>query len=201
MKRNKGEFPFYNLSIVAVIDGTSQDTLWSINCTKGEMTSGITITSNKQGQDGVLFLGVGCHNHDSSGKEIVSRDVCPRRYIDVERAVCQKKDKRDASMRQQKEMAGGDDDSIIENVQRIEDYPKYDNIQANDDDLWVIQDDSDWFPNPWNETRSFIEDYCQQSYDQLTVQLYFVTSSLAKSYTIEPLFQMTPYVYSESRNI
>ena len=184
------------------MDGSTRNILWSIDCIKGGMSSGVTIASSTNGEDGVMFLGVGCNKHGLHNGELASQDVCPRRYVDAERAICLEQDRRN---RNTLATAGlNDQDNInidgTQNEQIIKDYPDYDNsynLQPND--LWVIQDDSDWFPNPWNETRSFIQDYCQMLYDHLTVQLYFVTSSLANSqYPIRPLFEMTPYVHSKS---
>ena len=71
----------------------------------------------------------------------------------------------------------------------IEDYiPK---------DLWVARNETDSFPDPWTDPRSFIQDYCRVPYDRLINKVYFLTPNMVKLGKIKPVVVNYPYVYSK----
>ena len=64
-------------------------------------------------------------------------------------------------------------------------------------DLWESTPEEP-FPDPWNETDAFIEDYCGYDVEALTTYLYFVTPKLALSGLVRPIKTYRPFVYSKS---
>ena len=71
------------------------------------------------------------------------------------------------------------------------------NMPTIPEDLWVPKA-GDIFPDPWNETEAFIQDYCGHSVESITAHLYFLTPQLAKKGDIRPLYSFKPYVFGES---
>ena len=74
--------------------------------------------------------------------------------------------------------------------------PPAESVPEIPEDLWVSMP-GDTFPDPWNETEAFIEDYCGYPMDSITAHMYFVTPQLIEKGDIRPLYSFKPYVYSK----
>ena len=175
---------------MGVLDGKDGELIWTLNCSMGAMSSPITVKSRIKGHDGMLFLANGCKNPASQVKErdtlvAMNKDVCRQGHTDDEYMLCKsnEKEKRHA------ESAADDGNEAEEQFSDI--------ANSVPPDLWEAKSEEDAFPDPWADTRSFIQDYCDVPYDAMINRVYYLTPNMIKSGKIQPLFENRPYVYSE----
>ena len=201
---NKGKWMQYDYSYMGIIDGTNGELLWSLNCSIGIMSSGITVKSSKKGHDGILFMASGCEDKsvltkkDVSAKEIFHSFVCPSAHWGIEQSVCVARNDRKKRH----------EDEATEDIDPTEDEDEghhgpeilrpveVDVPEAAQEDIWLAKDETDSFPDPWSDTRSFF-DYCEVPYDRITNKVYFLTLGIIKSGNIKPIVTNYPYVYSK----
>ncbi len=207
----------YDYSYVGIVDGDNGELMWSMNCSLGAMGSAITIKSSKKGQDGLLFLASGCEEKSKVKKKEVQDfkvykkrqdNTCPSFHWGIEQfSICfsENRNKRHGDDNDDT-MSGGDDTS--DQFHSADDFQKPEVLRPNgidfskymDDiptDIWKATDDTDRFPDPWSDTRTFVQDYCNIPYDRLISRLYFITPNMIKLGKIEPIIENKPYVYSE----
>ena len=213
----------YDYSYMGVIDGSNGELLWSLNCSLGTMSSGITVKSSRKGHDGMLFIASGCEeemvtskrNQRDSEKEEVEDNSCSTAHWGMEWTMCMLDDR--AQMRQNRDIddddysftttddygntiqiAGGD--SLTTPKQMFRPSEVHVTDQLKDEILktiWEAQDEHDTFPDPWSDTEAFIQDYCDVPYNSFATQLYFLTPNMIKAGKIEPIINYLPYVPSE----
>ena len=208
---NKGKWMMYDYSYMAVIDGSNGELLWSLNCSLGAMGSAITVKSNKPGHDGILFLASGCEEKSKIMKKNVENlevfqkqddNICPSFHWGMEPLsfIClsENRDKRHGD--ESEKHNEGDSQSSDNFGPQVFRPSGIDFSELMDDiptDLWKATDDTDKFPNPSSDTRSFIQDYCNIPYDRLISRVYFLTPNMIKLGKIEPIIENKPYVYSK----
>lgn len=217
LRLNKGKWLNYDYSYLAVIDGSNGQLLWSLNCSMGAMGSAITVKSREKGQDGVIFMASGCDEETAaSGKSkrgilkknksnnfLNDQDTCPMTHSGTEQSVTCANTKRHKRLSVEDEAAA---------IQELEEYlNEYDgpqvlrplDIDFSDiiDDGKVAMDDI-WegkaveYPDPWNNSRAFIQDYCGIPYDRFVSKMYFLTPKMMKSGNVKPILVYSPYVQS-----
>ena len=201
---NKGKWIIYDYSYMGVVDGENGNLLWSFNCSMGAMASGVTVKNKKKGHDGMLFFANGCEGERQRMKrDSFEQDICPRMHVEVERATCeaQKRNKRHEEHeegvppdRDPLTVSGDDDNTPIFTM------PETDFTQYKDDipsDLWEVHDETDSFPDPWTDSYTFMQDYCEIPVDMMTTRVYYLTPNLITSGHIKPIYEFKPYVYSK----
>ena len=176
---NKGKWMTYDYSYLGIVDGNNGELMWSMNCSMGAMSSAVTVKSSKNGHDGVLVIATGCKNTADILKRsnVYQNEECTLdQHIEsscLEEGNRQKKDKED-------------------------DNNEGDAVTADElIDLWIVTSDSDTFPDPWTNTRLFIEQYCNLSYDAFTTDVFYLTPKMIASGNIKPIYTYKPYVYSK----
>lgn len=195
----------YDYSYMGILDGNNGELLWSLNCSQGVMSSPVTLQHKNRGQDGMLFIAIGCgrmpqkeiiEENENGGRRKRS-DSCPRTFFENYGQVYERKEyERKEAVGQeeffpdsQTEGSGNDMHSSIN--------PDIDFSQFLPDDLWEIRDNSDSFPDPWKKPEEFIKGYCEYEPDLLEASVYFLTPELTSTSKIDPLFVFKPYVYSK----
>ena len=179
----------YDYSYLGVLDGTSGELLWTLNCLSGAMASGVTVRSKKEGHDGMLFFAGGCKKMRDKkiGISEMERSIgndCPlyRHVVAEDSTVCGKEQEQDRARNKRHGGGGGEDGEMsMEQLQH----------------LWEVGSEEDSFPDPWTETRAFIEEYCALSYDKLTTEVYYLTPNMISSGELIPIYRYEPYVISE----
>lgn len=204
VRLNKGRWMTYDYSYMGVLDGTNGNLLWSLNCTSATMSSPLTLLSKKKGHDAMVFVGIGCESYDiekaNDGSNKHKRDTskgkrekslkCYRRYFETEVAkMCHTVTKRE------KEDGGG----FFPANDGSGELPQNSNFGSTNlekylpQDLWESKDSTDMFPDPWEETEDFIQDYCGYNINSLTAGVYFITPNLVRD--VRPLHVFRPYVF------
>ncbi len=206
---NKGKWVNYDYSYFGIVDGNNGELMWSLNCSMGAMGSPITIKSSIKGHDGLLFLNSGCDNdeltivkREQAEYQSLEHDVCLAAHWGIEKSMCmaeQRRSKRDIG----DNVSGGDssfpDGSNSKQIVRIPE-PEIDASEFIDDipvDIWTVRNETDFFPDPWTDTKSFFEDYCNVPYFEHIVKIYYLTPDMIKLGKVVPLIVNRPYVYSE----
>ena len=202
---NKGKWMFYDYSYMGVLDGESGELIWTLNCSMGVMSSPITVKSRKNGHDGMLFLANGCENpsglvqkrDSNSFTKLKNEDKCSEGHTNEEYTACQKSDNK--KKRHEEIMEGSDNDEVMQNATEGTDSENYfaSIIKNLPPDLWEARNEADGFPDPWTDTRSFIQDYCDIPYDSMVNRVYYLTPNMIKSGLIQPVLENKPYVYSK----
>ena len=199
----------YDYSYIGVVDGTNGELLWSLNCSMGAMSSAVTVKSKIKGQDGMLFFASGCETksvitmkkrNTENALNVAKGHFCPSDHWGIEQSMCVATEKRD-------KRHNGDDDDDDESMDSNDshgpevlrpagiDFPKFaDDVPTN---IWESEDETDQFPDPWSDTRSFVQDYCEIPYDTMVNEVYFLTPNMIKSGLIKPIIINSPYVHSK----
>ena len=193
----------YDYSYMGVVDGENGNLLWSFNCSIGAMASGVTVKNKKKGHDGMLFFANGCEGERQRMKrDSFEQDICPRMYIEVERATCkaQKRNKRHEEHEKEGAMYSDTDEDTNDSSSQSSRMPDIDYNQvlnAIPKDIWEIRDETDSFPDPWTDSYSFMQDYCEIPVDMMTTRVYYLTPNLITSGNIKPIYEFKPYVCSK----
>ena len=152
-------------------------------------------------------------------QQVDEENMCPQAHLGLEQAIC--------NIRERSRRHGDKDESEDENYIQVmvDNYgnpidiaggdgpPDYDTdsfqvFRPQDvdfsllkdyipSDLWVALDGMDHFPDPWTDTRTFVQDYCEIPYDTLTSRVYYLTPNMIKLGIIKPLYVHRPFVYSK----
>ena len=201
---NKGEWMTYDYSYMGVVDGENGNLLWSFNCSMGAMASGVTVKNKKKGHDGMLFFANGCEGERHRMKrDSFEQDICPRMYIEVERTTCevQKRNKRHEEHEEEGAILSDIDEDTNDNsssqIPRMPDIDYNQVLNAVPKDIWEIHDETDSFPDPWTDSYTFMQDYCEIPVDSMTTRVYYLTPNLITSGHIKPIYEFKPYVYSK----
>ena len=184
---------FYDYSYMGVLDGDNGELIWALNCSTGAMSSPITAKSKKKGHDGMLFLANGCENptshvseRDSNSVSETNEDIFGQGHTDSEYMSC----------KSQKKKKRHEESSSIDSEQDSEDDFS-DIVESLPADLWEARNEDDAFPDPWTDTRSFIQEYCDIPYDSMVNRVYYLTPNMIKAGYTKPIFENRPYVYSK----
>ena len=193
IRLNKGEWRTYNYSYMVVLDGNNGELLWTMNCSNGAISSAVTVKSSRKGHDGMLFLAGGCEQdtkrirretkENGELHQVFEEKYCSHTHPGVEQRAC------NVLERSRRHGLEGND-----NVQETQET-------ATEDGLWEPTNKTDTFPDPWTDTRSFVQDYCEIPYDSMTNAVYFLTPNMIKAGNIKPVFENKPFVYSELTKI
>ena len=198
---------------MTVLDGRNGETLWRINCSHAAMSSPVVLQSKARGEDGFLFLGVGCGKRiddmisggQTSGQPNDGRSKrshCPVKHFEKDNDKCVfnpldvlllSRDRRHGD--DDIELGSGDDDVKIppqENMIDI-DFSEY-----YPEDLWESNGPMDIFPDPVESPDSFMKDYCGYDPDLLQANLYFLNRKLIESSAdLIPVMSFDTYIYSK----
>ena len=201
----------YDYSYMGVIDGSNGELLWSLNCSLGAMSSAITVKSSKKGHDGMLFMASGCEEISKYTKKEASNvhvnekvvqhlepDICPSAHWGVEQSICMA-GRRDRNKRHGGDMGEGPPPDGYQQAQVMRpievEYSEIENEIPTD--IWSAEDESDSFPDPWRDTQSFLEEYCEIPYNRIVNKIYFITPNIIKSGVVKPIATNYPYVFSK----
>lgn len=184
MRFNKGEWTQYKYTYMGILDGESGSLLWTLNCSFGSMSSPITVKNGENGHDGMVFIATGCEDYDNlitkRQTSLKEHLVALRHSDDTCEPVTSGTDR--VERHEESEDDGGFFSSNILNY-----IPS---------DLWS-NDVHDEFPDPWSETKSFIQDYCNIPYNKMITRMYYLTPNMIKSGYMKPVYENKPFVYSK----
>ena len=196
----------YDYSYMGILDGNNGDLLWSLNCSQGVMSSPVTLQHKNRGQDGMLFIAIGCGRmlqketteDNKNGERQKRSDTCPRTFFENGQVYETKEYKRKEADGQEGFFPDSQTEGSGNNMHSpINSGPDIDLSQFLPHDLWETRDNSDSFPDPWKKPNEFIEDYCEYEPDLLEASVYFLTPELTTTSRINPLFVFRPYIYSK----
>lgn len=202
---------------MTVLDGRNGDILWRINCSQAAMSSPVTLQSKVRGEDGFMFIGIGCggnvddlisskNNGQADGLGDNGRSkrervpICPRKRFEKEYGnnICTSDELPIHLERRDNELidSSGDETANIPSMENIIDI---DVSKYLPEDLWESNGPSDIFPDPEDDPQYFMKEYCGYDPDLLKANLYFLTRKLIEdSGDPIPVFSFDPYIYSKS---
>uniref|UniRef100_A0A1X7TXJ2 FAM234A/B beta-propeller domain-containing protein n=1 Tax=Amphimedon queenslandica TaxID=400682 RepID=A0A1X7TXJ2_AMPQE len=214
---NKGRWMNYEYSYMTVLDGRNGDILWRINCSQAAMSSPVTVHSKTRGDDGFLFLGIGCgkmiddiinsgerSSHSPNDGRSKRSAQCPVKHFERDNDRCVF-NPLDVLLHSRQERHGNDDGLLQGSGDNDVRIPPQENMIDIDfseyypDDLWESNGPMDIFPDPDESPESFMKDYCGYDPDLLQANIYFLNRKLIESLTdVIPVMSFDTYIYKVS---